>query len=188
MTQALLVDAPALHVENIGFFTEGATYGALLRNNGATNTQRGSDGTTFYNCVFKGKGLYVLSGGTGLTIDKCRFTATYSGAVSQVNFSCSANPGRQLRIRGCEWTDANGSASNGPSIVIAGSTSEVVISDCRFGILPTGNAWISATGTNTGLISNCYFASNDMALSTGIIKGGLFASCLWDESMATPSG
>ena len=179
-TQALNNIAPALHLENVGFFTEGATYGVLLTNNGATNTMRGSDGTTLYNCVFKGQGLYVLSGGTGLTVDNCRFTATYDGTVCQINFSCSANPGRQLRIRGCEWTDGNGTASSGPSISIAGPVTEAIIRDCHFGLAPTGNAYISATGTNMGLISNCYFAIADMSLATGIVKGGLFVSGCYD--------
>lgn len=178
-TQCLNNIAPALHLENIGFFTEDATYGVLLTNNGATNTQRGSDGTTLYNCVFKGQGLYVLSGGTGLTVDNCRFTAKYTGTVSQINFSCSANPGRQLRIRGCEWTDGNGTTSSGPSIVIAGSSTENIIRDCYFGQDPTGGIYINITGTNTGSIANCHFACADV--NTGrIVEGGLIGTGIYD--------
>ena len=46
----LINPAPALHLENIGFYSEGTTTGGTmnLQNNGAADTQRGCDGTTIY--------------------------------------------------------------------------------------------------------------------------------------------
>ena len=173
-------DAPALHVSNIGFFSEGATYGVLLRNNGATYTQRGSDGTTFYNCVFKGKGVYVLSGGDGLCIERSRFHCAYDGTVAQLNFSCSANPGRRLLVRNCEWQDGNGTTSSGPCITIAAPATEILIRDCYFGQLPTGSVYIATAGDNYGLIANCYFNHDDLdtdaeiTLGTGVTAVGCF--------------
>lgn len=176
----LTVDSPALHVENIGFFSEGATYGVLLRNDGATYTQRGSDGASFYNCVFKGKGLYVLSGGDGVTIQNCRFHCAYDGTVAQLNYSCSANPGRRLLVRNCEWQDGNGTTSSGPCITIAAPLTELLIRDCYFGQLPTGNVYIATSGANYGLIANCYFNHDDLdtdaeiTLGTGVTAVGCY--------------
>ena len=173
-------DAPALHVENIGFFSEGATYGVLLRNNGATLTQQGSQGTSFYNCAFKGKGLYVLSGGDGLTIEKCRFQCAYDGTVAQLNYSASLNPGRRLTVRNCEWLDGNGTVPSGPCITIAPPVTEILIRDCYFPQVPTGDAYISAAGANEGLIANCHFATSDLS-TTGYVEGdALIAAAMYD--------
>ncbi len=172
-------DAPALHVENIGFFSEGATYGVLLRNNGATRTQEGTTGTSFYNCVFKGKGLFQLSGGDGLTIQNCRFHCAYDGTVADINISNSANPGRRLLIRNCEFQDGNGTAASAPFITIAGPVSELLIRDCYFGADPTGNIYINITGTNTGAISNCHFACADVS-SGRIVEGGVICTGIYD--------
>lgn len=175
--------APALHLENIGFFTEGATYGVLLTNNGATNTMRGSDGTTVYNCVFKGQGLYVLSGGTGLTVERTRFSCAYTGTVSQINFSCSANPGRQLHIRNCEWMDGNGTTASGPHITIAAPATEILIRDCYFGQQPTGDVYIATAGANYGLIANCFFNHDDLDTDAAITLGtGVTAVGCYDKA------
>lgn len=181
--QCLTNFAPALHLENIGFFAEGATYGILLSNNGVTDTQRGSDGTTIYNCVIKGKGLYVLSGGDGVCIERTRFHCAYDGTVAQLNYSCSVNPGRRLLVRNCEWQDGNGVVSSGPCIEIAPPLTEILIRDCYFPQLPTGGCYISAAGaSNEGLIANCHFAVADMTLATAILKGGIFATGIYDET------
>lgn len=176
-------EAPALAVENIGFFSEGATYGVLLSHDGATGTKQGSQGTSFYNCAFKGKGLYVLSGGDGLTIDKCRFQCAYDGTVAQLNYSASANPGRRMTVRNSEWLDGNGVVSSGPCITVAPPLTELLIRDCYFPQKPTGNAWIVTTGANEGLLAKLHFAVADMTLATGILKGdAVFASGIYDET------
>lgn len=164
-------DAPALHVENIGFFSEGATYGVHLVHDGATGTKQGSQGTSFYNCAFKGKGIYVLSGGDGLTIDRCRFQCSYTGVVAQLNYSASANTGRRLTVRNCEWLDGNATAPNGPCITIAPPLSEFIIRDCYFPQIPTGNVYIATAGANYGLIANCYFNHDDLDTDADITLG-----------------
>lgn len=170
--------APALHLENIGFFAEGSAGAIYLKNNGATNTWRGTDGTTMYNCVLKGKGITVLSGGDGFTIERCRFHCAYDGTVPQINYSCSANPGRRFIVRNCEFQDGNGTAASGPYINIAGVMSELLIRGCYFGADPTGNVYITITAS-TGSIADCHFACADV--STGrIVEGGVICTGIYD--------
>lgn len=170
-------DAPALHLEKIGFFSEGATYAVLLRHNGATLTRQGSTGTSFYDCHFKGKGLYVLSGGDGLSVIKCRFQCAYTGTVAQLNYSASANPGRRLTVMYSDWLDGNGVAPDGPCISIAPPCTEILIKHNTFPQQPTssGNVYISAAGaSNEGLIANNWFASANLDTDANILPGGCF--------------
>jgi hypothetical protein len=162
-------DAPALHLENIGFFAESATQAILLRNNGATNTTRGSDGTTLYNCDVKGGKLQVTSGGDGLTIKNCKFYNAPDG----ITFTCSTNIGRRLTIKDCVFQGNNGAAVATSYIRILGSTSEVLIAGCYFDIIPTDTYYINATGTNLGMIAHCWFCDADMDTDNEIIQGGL---------------
>jgi hypothetical protein len=172
--------APALHLENIGFFAESAAGAMSILHNGATNTQRGSDGMTIVNCVIKGKGIVVASGGDGFTVQNTRFHCGYGGAVADINYSCSANPGRRLLIRNCEWQDGNGTTSSGPCITIAAPLTELLIRDCYFGQLPTGSVYIATSGANYGLIANCFFNIDDLdtdseiSLGTGVTAVGCF--------------
>jgi hypothetical protein len=170
--------APALHVENIGFFAESAAGAIEYLNNGATNTQRGTDGSTIYNCVIKGARVYAASGGDGLTIQNTRFHCAYDGTVASIIYTCSANPGRRFLVRNCEFQDGNGTAASGPYINIAGVMSELLIRDCYFGADPTGNVYITIT-SSTGHIANCHFSVADV--STGrIVEGGVICTGIYD--------
>jgi len=186
---ALTNNAPALALENIGFFSESATYGVHLVHDGATGTKQGSQGTSFFNCAFKGKGVYTLSGGDGLTYDSCRFQCSYGGTVAEINHSCSANPGRRLTIRNCEWLDGNGTASSGPMITIAPPCTEILIRDCHFPQKPTssGNVYISMAGANEGMVSNCYFGIADLDTDAEILQGTatLIVACYDVGGLAT---
>jgi len=179
---ALTNDAPALSVENIGFFSEGATYGVHLVHDGATNTKQGSQGTSFYNCAFKGQGLYVKDGGDGLTVEKCRFQPKWDGTVCQLNYSASANPGRRLTVRNCEWLDGNGTANSGPMIYLLAPITEVVIRDCFFPQIPTGNTYITAAGAIEGIVANIHCAAADLVIATHFaVSATLFTTGIWDE-------
>ena len=175
--------APGLHLENLGFFAEDATYGVLLTNDGASDLKRGSDGATIYNCDFKGKGLYVLSGGTGLTVERTRFTPKYSGAQCILLFSCSANPGRHLHVRDCEWFDANGGQADVAGIQIPAPATEILIRDCHFGLKPASGVYIDTNGDNYGMISNCYFNEADLDTDAEILLGtGVKAVGCYDQA------
>ena len=179
---ALTNDAPALALENIGFFSEGATYGVHLVHDGAAGLKQGSQGTSLYNCAFKGKGLYVLSGGDGLTVEKTRFQCAWDGTVAQLNYSASLNPGRRLTVRNCEWLDGNGVVSDGPLIAIAPPCSEILIRDCYFPQLPSTGAYVSAAGaSNEGLIANIRCAGTALVLATAFLAGGCFTVEVYDK-------
>lgn len=175
----LINHAPALHVENIGFFAESSADAISLLSNGSTNTQRGIDGTTFYNCVVKGGDLKASDGGDGLSIKNCRFHCGYDGHVAAISYTASTNPGRRLLIDNCVFQTGNGTAASGPFINIGTYVTEVQIRNCFFPGTPTGNAYISSTGSNTGGISNCFFAVADVS-TTAIVEGGLVACGIYD--------
>jgi hypothetical protein len=176
---------PALHVENIGFFSEGATGTALLRNNGATDTQRGTDGTTFVNCVVKGGRIITADGGDGTTFENCLFHGS-AGVTGGITATGSANPGRRLRIRDCAFLEGNGAAVATEYINIAGVYSEVQIHGCRFGLIPTSAKYILVT-SSTGMISHCWFAKADLDLTSDMTLDSLVYVELLDATMVVPS-
>jgi hypothetical protein len=183
----LINKAPALHLENIGFYAEGAAGAVSLLNNGTTTTQRGSDGTTFYNCVVKAGRVITMSGGDGLTFKNCYFhAAPAGGATGGITFSCSANPGRRLRILDCQFVEGNGAASATEYINIAGVASEVLIHRCQFGLIPTSAKFILVT-SSTGMVSECHFQSADVDLTDSLTLGGLVLVGAYDATMAVPS-
>lgn len=179
---ALTNTSPNLHVENIGFFAEDLKAVSLLSNN-TTDTQRGIDGTSFYNCEIRGGGITAADGGTALTFDHCVFLPKYNGEVDNAfTYTCSVGPGRHLTIRNCEFKEGNGTACDGPMIILTGTITEVLIRDCHFPQEPTGNAYITGTSTTVeGIVSNCYFAHANMAAGTGIAATGLFQVGCYDE-------
>jgi hypothetical protein len=174
--------APAWHLENIGFFGESATSIVTLTNNSATDTARGSDGFTSYNCVFKGAPIAINDGGDGVTFDSCRFHCAYTGTVAAINYTCSANSGRRFAVRNCEWLDGNGTVSSGPMIAILPPMTEVIIRDCYFPQIPTGNAYITAPTGVEGLIANVHCAAADLAIGTAFpVSANLFTVGIYDE-------
>ena len=171
--------APTLHVENIGFFAEGAAGAIHLLSNGATDTQRGIDGTTFYNCVIKGANMVVADGGDGLTIQNTRFHCKYDGTVAGVAYTCNVSPGRRFTMRNCEFIEGNGTVASDQFITLTGVITEVVIRDCYFPQVPTGNAYVVAAAGCEGIMANCYFGTADLS-TTGIEEGGLLCAAMYD--------
>ena len=183
----LQIDAPAFHVENIAFYAEDATYSVYLRNNGVTDTQRGTDGTTFYNCVFKGSGVYAASGGDGLVFSHCRFHTKYdgtSGGIGAINYSCSANPGTRLQILYCKFHGGN--VTEAPAtcyITIAPPMTVAMIAHNEFGTIPADGHYINAAGAaNTGYIVDNFFADADIVLETDLHIGGMIQAGNWDTA------
>jgi hypothetical protein len=169
----LINKAPALHLENLGFYAEGAAGAVRLLCNGATTTQRGSDGTTFTNCVVKAGRVITADGGDGLTFRNVYFhAAPAGGATGGITFTCSANPGRRLKILDCQFIEGNGAASATEYINIAGVASEVLIYKCHFGLIPTSGKFILATST-TGDLSMCSFAKADVHITNDLTLSSL---------------
>jgi len=178
-TYCLVNSSPGLHLENIGFFAESAAGAVYLRNGiGGGDTERGADGTTFYNCVIKGSDIVVAEGGDGLTIERCRFHCKYNGTPAGLDFNATGG-GRRLHIRNCEFQDGNGTPALDEYITLSGTLTEVVIRNCYFAQVPTGNAYIVAAAGVEGIVANCYFGATAMS-TTGIEEGGLFCSGIYD--------
>jgi hypothetical protein len=176
---ALTSTCPNLHVENIGFFAEDLLAVSLL-SNGVTDTQRGIDGTSFYNCEIRGGGFTAADGGTALTLDHCRFLPKYDGAVgSAFTYTCNTNPGRQFTMRNCEFLEGNGTVCSDSVLNLTGTITEVLIRDCYFPQVPTGGAYIVAGAAVEGLLANCHFATADLS-TTGIEEGGLICAGMYD--------
>ena len=182
----LTVDAPCLHVENIGFFVEGATYAINLRCNGATRTQEGTTGFSIYNCAIKGNAQLYAYGGNELSIINCRFQAMYDGTMGGINLVGSSNQVARPVIDSCDFIGGNANNMATTPIQTAAPVYDLMIRNCYFSIVTDSGLYINIAGTtNTGLVANCYFAAADInARCTGLVAGtsGAFAAALYDQS------
>ena len=176
-TIGLQSDAPSLHVENIGWYAEDATYAVYIRCNGATYTQRGADGTTFYNCVIKGSGIYVKDGGDGLSIDKCVFHTKYdgtSGGIGAIKYVCSNYPGARFRVMDSRFYGGN--VTEAPAtcyITVLPPMTQMTIAHNIFGTIPTDGHMINLAGSdNTGIVADNFFAHANLTLETHLHIGG----------------
>jgi len=181
----LTVDAPCLHVENIGFFVEDATYAINLRCNGATRTQEGTTGFSIYNCAIKGDGKLYANGGNELSIVNCRFQAKYDGTTGGIQLVGSSNQVARAVIDGCDFIGGNSYNMATAPINTAAPCWDLMIRNCFFSVTTDSTTYIVIAGTsNTGLVANCYFGSADInAACTGLVAGtsGVFAAALYDE-------
>lgn len=156
----LINPAPALHLENIGFYSEGTTTGGTmnLQNNGTTDTQRGCDGTTIYNCVIKG-GLIKAGGGDGLSIQKCRFHAMYDGTYSGGIYAIGSGALNSRRLLILDNIFQTGNSVAGAQAYITVTTyTEVLIARNYFGECAV-DAIIGTT--SSGLIADNRFWGAD---------------------------
>lgn len=174
----LTVDAPCLHIENIGFFTESGTYHVNLRCNGATRTQEGTTGFSAYNCAFKGDADLYANGGNEIQIVNCRFQAKHDGTVSRINFVGSANAVARPIIRGCEFIGGNANNMTAAPIVGAAPWYDAMIRDCYFLAETDTTEYINIAGsTSTGAVLNCYLP---VTYDAGqIVQGGLSSAGLF---------
>lgn len=158
---ALTSHAPALHVENLGFYNEGTEgKSVLLTHDATTYLKRGGDGATFYNCTFKG-GMLVSEGGDGLFIKRSRFHAmydgTYSGGIKAVS-DLGHNPRRLFIIENI-FQGGNGVAGAQAYITVTYFT-EVLIAKNFFGECAVD----AIIGSNAkGLIADNHFWGHDEA-------------------------
>lgn len=177
----LTVDAPALHVENIGFFSEAATYTINLRCNGATRTQEGTTGFSIFNCAIKGDGQLYANGGDELQIVGCRFQSKYDGTTGGINLVGSTNQVKRAIIRGCEFIGGNANNMATPPIQGAAPWYDCIIRDCYFNAETDTGVYINISGTNTGLVANCFFGSADIGTDS-VVTGGMEAVACYDDA------
>jgi hypothetical protein len=182
-TYCLTVNAPAFHIENVCVRSEGSLGGGIHFYGVGTSdypTYAGSCGPTMNNVVLRGGKYSVrISGGYAAYIANCRFEGG-SGQYSSLVLNGNDFPQRRIHVRDCYFGGFNGAAIAEAYIRVYSNT-DLLIQRCVFGILPTGTAYINATGVNLGIIADCYFDNADAVLASAIIKGGLTAVSCFDE-------
>jgi len=179
----LTVDAPALHLENIGFFGEGASnYIINLRNNGATRTQEGTTGFSAYNCAFKGDVPLYGNGANELQIVKCRFQAKYDGTMGGINLVGSSNQVVRPIIANCDFIGGNANNMSQAGIRGAAPWYSAVIRDIYFSEETDTGEYITITGSsNTGVVANIYCASADIGTDS-LVTGGIEVAAAYDDA------
>jgi len=182
----LTVDAPCLHVENIGFFVEDGTYAINLRCNGATRTQEGTTGFSIYNCAIKGEAKLYANGGNEIQIVGCRFQCAYDGNTGGIQLVGSSNACARTIIKNCEFIGGNAYNADTEYITTAAPQYDLMIRDCYFSTAPDSTVYINIAGTtNDGVIANCYFGTADISTTAipGLIAGvsGVFGAGLFDD-------
>jgi len=164
------ISGPSCHIENIGLFASSATNTLLARNNGATNTQRGSDGIVLYNVNSKGAPLKI-TGGQAARVINCVF----NNAAYELILADPAVSGYNQQVRGCAFLDtAQETAPTHPQISSAGSNVICLwVDSCYLGRIPTTSAYYFICAVNSsGMFTNCYFDSANVCLTDDVSIGG----------------
>ena len=179
----LNIEAPATHIENIGFFCEGATNGIYFEGDGATYTKAGHTGSSLYHCAIKGAGSagsVLANGSDSLQIVDCQFQATYDGTVCTMLITIDGtNVNRRPVLRGCHFLGGNGTIMSGTPVIWTGKVQNGLIADNFFEI-QTGNVAINiATASSSGMISNNHFGISDIS-TTGIVQNGMTVTGAYD--------
>lgn len=174
-------NTPGLHIENIGFFAEAATYAINLVNNAPTTY--GGTGVSIYNCAFKGDGkIYAGYGCDELQIVHCRFQAKYDGTTGGINLVGSAGQVKRPIIRDCEFIGGNANNMATAPIVGAAPWYDAVLRDLYFNAETDSGEYISITGTgNTGLLANVYCGSADIS-TTSFVTGDILGAGVYDDA------
>lgn len=175
----LNVEAPGTHLENIGFFAEGATYGIYFEGDGATYTKAGHTGSSMYNCSVKGEGGVFANGSDSLQIVKCQFQAKYDGNACGVIITLDGtNVCRRPVLRGCHFLGGNGTAMDSAPIIWTGKVENGLIADNYFDLGTTVQINIATSGSS-GLIVNNYFAEANLS-TTFIVQNGMVCVANYD--------
>ena len=178
-THCLHTTAAATHIENIGFFCEGATYGVQFESDGATYTKSGGQGSSMYNCAIKGEGGVFANSSDSLQFINCQFQAQYAGNTSGIIITLDGtNVNRRPVVRGCHFLGGNGTAMDSAPILWTGKVENGLIADNYF---DTGTTVIIniATASSTGLIVRNFFAEAEIT-TTFIVQNGMICVANWD--------
>ena len=175
----LNVEAPGTHIENIGFFCEGATYGVYFEGDGATYTKAGHTGSSLYNCAIKGEGGVFANGSDSLQIINCQFQAKYDGtACGMIITLDGTNVNRRPVLRGCHFLGGNGVAMDSAPIIWTGKVENGIIADNDFDLGTSVQINIVTSGSS-GLITRNYFAEANLS-TTFIVQNGMVCVANYD--------
>ena len=178
-------NVPGTHIENIGFFVEGATYAINLVGS-ASGLTMGATGVSIYNCAIKGDGKIVcLLGCDEIQIVNCRFQTKYDGTTGGINLVGSTAQCKRPIIRGCEFIGGNANNMATAPITTAAPVWDMVIRDCYFNAVPDSTYYIQIVGSNnSGIVANCHFGAADVnAELSGLVNGssGAYATAMYDQ-------
>jgi len=177
---ALTVNAPAFHIENMCVRAEGADYAIQFTADAGYTGAAGSCGSTMYNVVIRGSLNGVLvTDGYATNIVNCRFEGG-SATDHALVLNGSAQPARRHRVQDCHFDSYNGAANDNAYIRIYGAETDLLIYRCTFDIIPTDTYYIHATGSNLGMIANCWFCDDSVDTDAEIVLGGLKVVTCWD--------
>ena len=169
----LNVEAAATHIENIGFFCEGATAGIYFEQDGATWSKSGGTGSSLYNCAIKGEGGVLANGSDSLQIINCQFQAKWDGNVSGMIITTDGtNECRRPVLKGCHFIGGNyGTSMSAAPVIWTGQVQAGLIADNYF---HTGTTVIIniVTGSSSGLIVGNRFAETQLS-TTFIVQNGM---------------
>ncbi len=175
----LNVEAPATHIENIGFFCEAATAGVYFEGDGATYTLAGHTGSSLYNCAIKGEGGVLANGSDSLQIINCQFQAKSDGNTSGIIITLDGtNVNRRPVVRGCHFIGGNAANMDSAPIIWTGIVENGLIADNYFHTGTTVQINIVTAGS-TGLIVNNFFAEADLS-TTFIVQQSMVVVSNWD--------
>lgn len=180
---ALVNIAPALHIENMAFFGEGAT-GCINTVGDANVSKVGGNGLCIYNCNIKGGQLIMTNGFDGAVIQNNVFTSSTAGDLlcGIVSTNTGSYPGRRLIIKGNTFWNSNGTASGGPIITIGTHGTEILIAGNYFDIVPSTGKYILGSGTLTGLVADNFFNDADVSTTGDLTLAGLLCAGNYDNS------
>lgn len=179
-----LIYAPGTHIEGIGVFAEDATTSAVHFLSETASYTSTTDGSSLYNVMIKGKQLRLAGGGGDIAIVNCKFQCKYNGTgTPQIEVVGGAN---RLSIVGCDFIGGNVNNYATPPIVTAAPLTSFVMRDCHFSQDPDAGDFLDINGTtNSGVVTNCYFGSEDVTakladLTSG--SSGIHSAGIYDEN------
>jgi len=161
------ISGPSCHIENIGLFSASGTNTLLARNNGATNTQRGSDGIVLYRVNSKGSPLQITGGQAARVID-----CVFNNAARELLLATPTASGYNQQVLRCAFLDTGGGTAVTHEHVSATGANiySMWIDQCWFGKIPTTSAYYFVCGAaqSTGMITNSYFNTTNLDTDTDI--------------------
>lgn len=184
-TTPLTVNAPGLHLENIGFFSEVAYRMIKLENDGNA-TKVGSCGFTMFNCAVKGNTIQIDSG-DGVRLRKVYFHAMYDGSLTGgiIGVTTGGSALRRLTIEDCFFFGGNGVAAATAFITLTGGTiTETAITRCNFGAVPQSGKYILNTNVTGGILSNSFFGKAALSRTADLTLSGMIMAGCFDGSGA----
>ena len=181
-TPVLLIGAPYVTIENLGFKRGGSTVAGVKSLTDASTNY--AFGTTYYNCWFRN-----ITTGYGLITDaswydnilKCTFSGCSEGLSIQAGNSVPVG----IVVRDCDFEALVATVK--ADISTSGAVARILIRDCYFNhAVPSGglpNRYINVAAASTGLVANCYTGAIDPTVADNMTLNGILYSNIWGDGV-----